>query len=95
MKNPVNPNTPFGMLYNQGRTTNLNNGPANTAVVKLVAARSAMRLFANGIIPYRGFRLKDLKEFFGVKGNKVAVYEQLDALLESIREYEMTQIDEA
>jgi hypothetical protein len=95
MKNPVNPNTPFGKLYNQGLTTSVNGYPANTAMVKLVSARSAIGLFTKGIIPYRGFRLKDFKEFFGVKGNKVAVYNQLDDMIQAIREYEMTQIDEA
>lgn len=91
MKNPVNPNTPFGKLYNQGLTTSVNGGATNTAVVKLVTASSAMRLFCYGLIPYRGFRLKDIKEFFGVKGNKVAVYNQLQEMIEAIAEYETTQ----
>lgn len=91
MENPVNPSTPFGKLYNQGLTTSVNGGATNTAIVKLLTAKSAMRLFCHGITPYRGFRLKDIKEFFGVKGNKVAVFHQLEAMIEAIAEYETTQ----
>lgn len=50
--------------------------------VKLISSISAMKLYCNGIIPYRGFRLADIKYYFGVKGNKQAVLTALEAIKE-------------
>ena len=91
MKNPVNPNTPFGELYNKSVSTNVNGVNVNTAMVQLVTMKSSMRLFVNGMIPYRGFRLKDVKEYYGVKGDKQSVYNQLCDMVEAVKEYEIMQ----
>lgn len=76
-------NAPF---WNEASTMNVGSteGTAEVPVsqVKLISSISAMRLFCNGILPYRGFRLKDVKTYFGVKGNKQAVLAALEAIKE-------------
>jgi len=52
------------------------------AQVRLITSISAMKLFCRGIMPYRGFRMKDIKDYFGVKGNKQAVLTALEAIKE-------------
>jgi len=88
MSQPTNFNTPFWSLFNDNVQTRVNSQPVNTALVKLTFAISAMRMFCNGITPHRGFRLKDYKDFFGVKGNKQSVLEQLITLKQTALEFE-------
>ena len=45
-------------------------------------------LYTKGITPYRGFRLKDVKDFFGVKGNKDKVLEMLEHLKVTMENFE-------
>ena len=76
-------NAPF---WNEVSTTNFGSTEGTVEVpvsqVKLIASISAMKLFCHGIIPYRGFRLADIKYYFGVKGNKQAVLTALEAIKE-------------
>lgn len=83
---------PFFVMYESGRTTHVGNvegtAAVNTAMVKLIAIISAMRMYTKGITPYRGFRLKDVKDFFGVKGNKDKVLEMLEHLKVTMENFE-------
>ena len=73
-------------FWNEASTTNLGSteGFAEVPVsqVKLITSISAMKMYCHGIIPYRGFRMKDIKDYFGVKGNKQAVLQALEAIKE-------------
>jgi hypothetical protein len=77
-------NAPFFRLLEEGRTTFVGYTEGgqniNRAVVKLTFDVGAMRMFCKGIVPARNFRLKDIKYFYGVKGNKQKVYDSLLAL---------------
>lgn len=76
-------NAPF---WNEASIVNLGStqGTAQVPIaqVKLISSISAMKLFCRGIMPYRGFRLADIKYYFGVKGNKQAVLTALEAIKE-------------
>lgn len=76
-------NAPF---WNEASTVNVGSteGTAQVPVsqIKLIASISSMKLYCRGIIPYRGFRLKDIKYYYGVKGNKEAVLKALEAIKE-------------
>lgn len=76
-------NAPF---WNEASTMNVGStdGTAEVPVaqVKLISSISAMKLFCHGIMPYRGFRMKDIKDYFGVKGNKQTVLAALEAIKE-------------
>lgn len=77
-------NAPFFRLLEEGRTTYVGTTEGgkhlNRAVVKLTFDVGAMRMFCKGIVPARNFRLKDIKAFYGVKGNKQKIYDSLLAL---------------
>lgn len=77
-------NAPFFRLLKEGRTTFVGytegGRDINRAIVKLTFDVGAMRMFCKGIVPSRNFRLKDIKYFYGVKGNKQKVYDSLLAL---------------
>ena len=81
-------NAPFFRLLAEGKTTYVGNteggADLNRAVVKLTFDVGAMRMFCKGIIPARNFRLKDVKYFYGVKGNKQKVYDSLLALSQAV-----------
>ncbi len=83
-------NAPFFQLLEEGRTTHVGTTEGgrdqNMALVKLAFTISAMRMFCKGIVPSRYFRLKDVKEFYGVKGNKHKVHEALIALMQAVTE---------
>jgi hypothetical protein len=81
-------NTPFWALFTANVQTRVNSQSVNTALVKLTFAISAMRMFCNGITPHRGFRLKDYKDFYGLKGNKYSVLEQMITLKQTAVEFE-------
>jgi len=73
-------------FWNEASTTNLGSteGFAEVPVsqVKLISSIAAMKLFCHGITPYRGFRLADIKYYFGVKGSKQKVLQALEAIKE-------------
>lgn len=81
-------NAPFFQFLAEGRKTYVGGSEGgnyvNTAVIKLNFAVSGMRMFCNGLKPTGSFRLKDVKAFYGVKGNKQKVYESLLALSQAI-----------
>ena len=83
---------PFFVMYESGRTTHVGcvegTKAVNTAIVKLIFALNGMRMFCEGITPYRGFRLKDIKAFYGVKGNKHKVLEMLEHLKVTMENFE-------
>lgn len=81
-------NAPFFRLLKEGRTTFVGYTEGgqhlNRAVVKLTFDVGAMRMFCKGIVPARNFRLKDIKAFYGVKGNKQKVYDALLSLSRAV-----------
>lgn len=81
-------NAPFFRLLAEGKTTFVGftegGGDVDRAIVKLVFDVGAMRMFCKGIVPARNFRLKDIKAFYGVKGNKQKVYDSLLALSQAV-----------
>ena len=83
---------PFFVMYESGRTTHVGSvegtKAVSTAMVKLIFAINGMRMYTKGIMPYRGFRLKDVKAFYGVKGNKNKVLEMLEHLKVSMENFE-------
>lgn len=57
---------------------------SNRGMVNLIFIRGQVALFCKGILPYRGFRLKDVKSYFNVTGGKDVVLAKLDFLLEEL-----------
>lgn len=72
--------TPFEQQLAEAKTTNVQGKDINRGIVNLTMTIHAMRLYTKDIIPYRGFRLKDVKEFYGIKGNKHKMLEQLNQM---------------
>lgn len=60
------------------------------AFYNLVVCKQQVSLFCKGLIPYRGWRLKDVKAYFGIKGNKDRVLEQLTDLLGNMNDSKKT-----
>lgn len=94
MNYKFNTNAPFFQLFESGMNTSVGStrgtAPVNTAMVKLTFTISAMRAYVKcGLIPHRGFRLKDVKEFYGIKGNKQHILDALLHLRETMKNYEV------
>lgn len=58
-------------------------GP-NSCDFKLAATIGALKIYNVGLTPYKGFRVKDIKDYYGVKGNKQKVLEDLELLLKRV-----------
>tara|TARA_R100000700_G_C3175287_1_gene150062 strand:- start:756 stop:1064 length:309 start_codon:yes stop_codon:yes gene_type:complete len=54
------------------------------AMWNLITSKQAVKLFSKGIKPNRFWRLKDVKFYFGIKGNTETIYNQLVSIHESL-----------
>ena len=64
-------------------TINYDGKPISKGVYNLFLSIMAVKLFCKGIIPHRNWRLKDVKEYFGVKGSKEKVLLELEKIREN------------
>lgn len=55
--------------------------PMSRAYWNLVVSIRDVGLFCKGIAPNRHWRLKHVKEYFGLKGGKQKIYDQLNEML--------------
>lgn len=61
-----------------------NGKPMCRAYYNLVVSIRDVRLFQRGLKPHRFWKLKDVKAYFGVKGGKEKVLEQLEAYRDTL-----------
>jgi hypothetical protein len=59
---------------------NINGQESNRATWNLIMSIRDVKLFTKGMIITRGWRLKDVKDYFNIKGNKHKVLEQLETI---------------
>ena len=59
---------------------NCNGVEISKAYYNLVISIRDVKLFCAGLKPHRYWRLKDVKTYFGVKGNKENVLKQLELM---------------
>jgi hypothetical protein len=59
---------------------NINGQESNRATWNLICSIRDVSLFTKGMIITRGWRLKDVKDYFNIKGNKHKVLEQLETI---------------
>jgi hypothetical protein len=59
--------------------------PMSRAYWNLVVSIRDVGLFCEGIAPNRHWRLKHVKEYFGVKGGKQKIYDQLNEMLDEYK----------
>ena len=58
----------------------------NKGIYNLLIARGQVKLFTKGIKPSRHWRLKDVKNYFGIKGSTQSILDQLNTLNQIIKE---------
>ena len=61
---------------------NLNGAQSNRAVWNLICSRRDVRLWQVGMKPHRGWKITDVKNYFGIKGNKDVIVEKIEYLCE-------------
>jgi hypothetical protein len=64
------------------RPLSINGAQSSRAFYNLVVSIRDVSLFSKGIKPHRGWRITDVKNYFGVKGNPTKVLAQLQELRE-------------
>ena len=62
------------------RSTNLNGAKSNIATWNLIVTRRDVKLYQVGMKPHRGWKITDVKNYFGIKGNKDVIVEKIEAL---------------
>lgn len=72
--------------------------PMSRAFWNLVVSIRDVGLFCKGIAPNRHWRLKHVKEYFGLKGSKEKIYDQLNEMLavykEELRQEQLQKLAE-
>ena len=66
------------------RPLSINGAQSSRAFYNLVVSIRDVSLFSKGIKPHRGWRITDVKNYFGVKGNPTKVLIQLQELRENL-----------
>jgi hypothetical protein len=61
---------------------NVNGFYMSRGVYNLLISIRDVKLYSKGIKPHRGWKIGDVKRYFGVKGNVLKVIEQLENLHE-------------
>ena len=60
----------------------LNGAKSNRAVWNLICSRRDVRLWQVGMKPNRHWKITDVKNYFGIKGNKDVIVEKIEYLCE-------------
>jgi hypothetical protein len=63
----------------------INDKIASRGWYNLVLSIRDVRLWTKGIAPHRHWRLKHVKQYFGIKGTAPKMLEQLEAMLEEYK----------
>ena len=66
------------------RPLSINGAQSSRAFYNLVVSIRDVSLFSKGIKPHRGWKISDVKNYFGVKGNPTKVLIQLQELREDL-----------
>ncbi len=66
------------------RPLSINGAQSSRAFYNLVVSIRDVSLFSKGIKPHRGWRITDVKNYFGVKGNPTKVLIQLQELRDNL-----------
>jgi hypothetical protein len=61
-----------------GNELNVNGAPMSTAYWNLILSIRDCKLYSKGIKPHRNWKITNVKTYFGVKGNAVAIAEKLE-----------------
>jgi hypothetical protein len=61
-----------------GNELNVNGAPMSTAYWNLILSIRDCKLYSKGIKPHRNWKITNVKWYFGVKGNAVAIAEKLE-----------------
>ena len=66
------------------RPLSINGAQSSRAFYNLVVSIRDVSLFSKGMKPHRGWRITDVKNYFGVKGNPTKVLAQLQELRDNL-----------
>jgi len=66
------------------RPLSINGVQSSRAFYNLVVSIRDVSLFSKGMKPHRGWRITDVKNYFGVKGNPTKVLAQLQELRDNL-----------
>ncbi len=58
------------------------------AIYNLIATKGAVKLYTKGIKPYRGWRITDVKKYFGMNGSAEVLHSKLVKLYDVLTEKE-------
>ena len=79
----INPNTQFYRdLTDESKTLNVNNGTMPLGYWNLILSIRDVSMYTIGMKPHRNWKITNVKQYFGVKGDA----KQIKTQLESIRD---------
>jgi hypothetical protein len=56
------------------------NGAQSKGIYNLLVTKRDVNLYCVGIIPHKNFKISDVKKYFGLKGNKIAIKTEINDL---------------
>jgi hypothetical protein len=75
----ADPNAPFWQQLNDpgAPTININGVDIKHCVYNLLVTRRDVRLYVKGIKPHRGWQIGHVKNYFGIRGGKQKIHDQI------------------
>ena len=76
-KQGIKSDSPFLYHLQSDEYIDLNGKPIHQAVWNLILSKRDLGLWKVGMKPHRAWYVSDVKKYFGLKGNKEAIYKQI------------------
>jgi hypothetical protein len=67
-------------LSDEKAVFNLNGVSTSRAYYNLIVSIRDVRLYSIGLKPHRGWKITDVKKYFGVKGDAKSIHAQLESI---------------
>jgi hypothetical protein len=82
----INSNTQFYRdLTDESKTLNVNNGTIPLGYWNLILSIREVSMYAIGMKPHRNWRITNVKQYFGVKGDAKQIKTQLEEIRDMLK----------
>ena len=78
--------TPYEQELLEGKIINVNGTNMPVAIWNLLVSKRDLQLWEKGIKPTASWKVTDVKQYFGIAGNKESLVEQITYLYESYKD---------
>jgi len=82
----INPDSPFWVDLEKGKTIMYNGGPIPTCYWNLVSIKGQLLLYSAGMKPHKHWKISDVKNYLGFKGSNDELFKLVNKLIDEFKE---------